>query len=216
MGQELGSPAKEIFEAATQRLISERYNRRVMSNLIRPHYVEFMVAAILGDEWELVSGDWSGWDLVNKQGARIEVKQSAALQTWTGRVSLEGRTTPGTFDIARRKGYWVEGGAQHIPFDGRTADLFVFAWHPITDPSYADHRDVRQWRFFVVREDELPMQKTVRLSIIQRRWNAVGYLQLPNEIASILEGIATLKCQAVLKDPHPAATAAASAASSPE
>jgi hypothetical protein len=148
-----------------------------------------MVAAILGDEWELVSGDWSGWDLVNKQGARIEVKQSAALQTWTGRVSLEGRTTPGTFDIAR---------------------------HQITDPSYADHRDVRQWRFFVVREDELPMQKTVRLSIIERRWNAVGFRQLPNEIASILAGIGTLKCHAVLKDPHPAATAAASAASSPE
>jgi hypothetical protein len=36
----------------------------------------------------------------SKDGARLKVKPSAARQTWTGRASLQGRATRGSFDIA--------------------------------------------------------------------------------------------------------------------
>jgi hypothetical protein len=35
----------------------------------------------LGGDGPLVSADWSGWDLQHKDGARLEVKPSAARQT---------------------------------------------------------------------------------------------------------------------------------------
>lgn len=56
---------------------------------MRPVYVEFMIAVILGEGWRLVSADWAGWDLENAQGARVEVKQSAARQTWTDRAPAD-------------------------------------------------------------------------------------------------------------------------------
>ncbi len=34
----------------------------------------------LGDEWKLVSANWSGWDIESRDGIRVEVKQSAARQ----------------------------------------------------------------------------------------------------------------------------------------
>jgi hypothetical protein len=79
----------------------------------------------------------------SKDGARLEAKPSAARQTWTGRAGLEGRATCGSFDIGERKGYWVEGDKQHVAWEGRLADLFVFAWHPVIDPARVDHRDPR-------------------------------------------------------------------------
>ena len=63
LGQELGEPARTVFAAAVVFLgKSERYDQRIMNNLIRPDYVEFMVAAALKGGWNIVSADWSGWD----------------------------------------------------------------------------------------------------------------------------------------------------------
>jgi hypothetical protein len=118
--------------------------------------------------------------LQHKDGARLEVKPSAARQTWTGRASLQGRATRGSFDIGGRKGCWIEGGKEHVAWEGRPADLFVFAWHPVIDPARVDHRDPRPWLFFVVPEPALPVrQKRLGLALIGRRWPAVGFADLP-------------------------------------
>jgi hypothetical protein len=162
--------AKAILDQATRRLIQERYDQPVMSNLVRPDHVEFLISVALGGDWPLVSADGSGWDLQHKDGARLEVKPSAAQQTWTGRASLEGRATRGSFDVGGRKGCWVEGGKQHVAWEGRPADLFVFAWHPVIDPARVDQRDPRPWLFFVVPEPALPVpQKRLGLALIERR-----------------------------------------------
>jgi hypothetical protein len=108
--------------------------------------------------------------LQHKDGARLEVKPSAARQTWTGRASLQGRATRGSFDIGGRKGCWIEGGKEHVAWEGRPADLFVFAWHPVIDPARVDHCDPRPWLSFVVPEPALPVrQKRLGLTLIERR-----------------------------------------------
>ena len=38
----------------------------------------------------------------------------------------------------------------------RFADLYVFAWHPVTDAALVDHRTTEQWDFFVLRTTVLP------------------------------------------------------------
>lgn len=56
----------------------------LISNIYRGLVAEIMVGAALGCEWQLCSGDWRGWDFEHTAGLRLEVKQSAARQTWTG------------------------------------------------------------------------------------------------------------------------------------
>ena len=83
-------------------------------------------------------------------------------------------TTRGSFDIAPRTGYWSDGGSKWVEQPGRPADIYIFAWHPVTEEQTADHRDPDQWEFYVVPEAELPpRQKTIALSRLSKHWAPV-------------------------------------------
>ena len=79
--------SNEIHQSVV-RVLSERYAPPLIDNSDRGKYVEAMVAEILGAEWELTSkmsghSAWSMWDIEHRTtGKKIEVKQSAACQTW--------------------------------------------------------------------------------------------------------------------------------------
>jgi hypothetical protein len=128
----------------------------VVSNIYRGLIAEIIVSAALAPEWSLCSGDWRGWDFEHSSGSRLEVKQSAARQTWTG----QRPATKPIFDIRVRSGYFE--GADWIADPRRFAEIYVFAHHPVIDAS-ADHRDARQWRFYVVAASRLPEAKTISL-----------------------------------------------------
>lgn len=119
------------------------YGRPLIENSYRGLIAEIIVGEALGPQWRLCSGDWGGWDLEHMTGCRLEVKQSAALQTWTA----PKKPAPPTFDIREQTGYYE--GAAWIPQIGRQAHIYVFAYHPIQDES-ADHRDPRQWCFYIL------------------------------------------------------------------
>ena len=160
-------------------LIRDLFDARIMGNLYRPHYIERMVAIGLGEGFKLVSADWAGWDIEGPKGLRIEVKQSAARQTWTNRPSLAGKPTTRSFDIASRKGYYSDGGSEWVPKPGRHAHIYILAWHPIADETEADHRDPAQWLFFIVPAKQLPQdQKTISRTVVEKRWSAVRFEQL--------------------------------------
>ena len=160
-------------------LIRDLFDVPIMGNLYRPHYVERMVAIGLGEGFKLVSADWAGWDIEGPKGLRIEVKQSAARQTWTDRPSLAGKPTTGSFDIAPRKGYYSDGGSEWVPKPGRHAHIYILAWHPIADETEADHREPAQWLFFIVPANQLPQdQKTISRTVVEKRWSAVRFEQL--------------------------------------
>ena len=59
----------------------------------------------------------------------------------------------------------------------RFADIYIFAHHPITDES-ADHRDPRQWRFYLVSADCLPPEKTISLKKITALTDGVPWADL--------------------------------------
>jgi len=169
---------KEIFA----NLIGTLFDVPIMGNLYRPHYVERMIAIALGESFVLMSADWAGWDIEHRDGVRIEVKQSAALQTWTNRPSHAGRPYSGSFDIEPRKGYWADGN-KWVNEPGRQAHIYIFAWHSITDPAIADHRDASQWRFFVVLERDLPQgQKTISRTVVEKKWPSVTFDKLCNAV----------------------------------
>ena len=161
-----------VAEKILKDLTDGFFNQRVMSNLIRPHYVERLVVHCLGDPWHHVGGEWAGWDIENRHTlARLEVKQSAARQTWTDGPSRKGLPTRPIFDIAERTGYFTNGGAVWVKSAGRPADLYVFAWHAGFLPEVdVDHRSPDQWEFYILPEAELPQNgKSIGLESIKKR-----------------------------------------------
>jgi hypothetical protein len=141
-------------------LLMEGIDRPVIQNAVRSMYVEYQVAVLLGDEWSLVGTDWGGWDFQSRSGIRLELKQSAAKQSW-----VQKGPSRGVFDIAERTGRYV--GADWIAGRGRFADLYIFAWHDRWDET-ADQRDESQWTYFVIPTSQLPTQRTIGVAVVRK------------------------------------------------
>ena len=153
------------------RLAAKLFDQRLIQNQFRSLFIEMMLEPFLAASgWRYVGDNWGGWDFERGE-QRLEVKQSAAHQTW---APLNKTPFRGTFDIAARTGYWADGGSRWVSSPGiRFAGVYVFAWNPI----YGDqtgHRNSAQWQFFVVRAHQLPLgQRTIALSRIRTLTNAV-------------------------------------------
>jgi len=141
----------------------------------------------LEPEWEHCGGDWAAFDLVHcATGLRMQVKQSAARQSWHG-PNFNSDTAPPPrprFSIAAKTGRWE--GATWIAEPGRNADLFVFAWHGLTDAS-ADHRDPSQWLFYVVAEVALPASASLSLQAVSRLAEPAAYAELHEAVRAVAD-----------------------------
>ena len=145
-------------------MLRQRYDGPIMNNVCRGDYVECMIGFALGGDWRLTwmdGWDWAAWDCEHRRsGARLEVKQAAARQTWDKGRTRRQRTP--AFDIAPRSGFWTREGVW-IDSPSRLADIYVFAWHG-RDDDRANHTDPGQWLFFAVAERDLPKnQKSIGL-----------------------------------------------------
>jgi hypothetical protein len=184
---------EQLSEKVSEEIAAELFGAKILSNLTRPIFVERMLRHLLVGDWKHVGGDWAGWDLERGDGARIEVKQSSALQTWHDETSSP---TPGKFDVRQRDGYFV--GSVWVPTPCRPADVYVFAWHGVADRAVADHRNASQWKFYVVPERLLPTQKSLSLSRVISAFNAAedDYLTVGDRVHLVLTEIETFKAQA--------------------
>jgi hypothetical protein len=148
------------------RLATRLFDQRLIQNQYRSAYVEAMIEPYLqSDGWRYVGDDWRGWDFERGKRLedRLEVKQSAAHQTWS---ETDNVRTRGIFDIAARTGYF--SGSKFTPISGRCAGTYVFAWNPVYGAD-TDHRDPDQWEFYVVSAAVLPEgQRTIGMSKIRR------------------------------------------------
>jgi hypothetical protein len=154
-------------EEIAARAASVAFGKPLVMNVLRAIIIETIVDAALGAGWKWCSGDYNGWDFEHTDRTRLEVKQSAALQSWP-----TTKESAAIFDIAPRAGYWVDG-IRWVKETARHAHIYVFARHPVTDIARADHRDPSQWDFYVVPSSKLPSstllrksQRTIRLASI--------------------------------------------------
>ena len=180
-------------------MLMHRFDRCVINNVYRADYIECLVALTLGPAWWITwarGWDWAPWDCQHPSGARLEVKQAAARQSWD-REACARRRAP-RFDIAPRTGYWTEDESRWISCPGRPADIYVFAWHGERRDGYADHRDANQWLFFVVAEQDLPNnRKRIGLAGLESvvspcgvddlKQAVEGALPAPGELKAMLE-----------------------------
>lgn len=171
-----------LKDRITPRLMKRLYTGPLLQNDARGAYVEEMIALALEPEWFFASSDWSGWDFDNGDKVRIQVKQSAARQSWAGNPYA------GQFSIKAVTGYW-EDGTRWVPCPGRAADLYVFAWHPVADER-ADHTDPSQWRFYLSLERQLSEgQKTIAPSTLERLTTRIGYEELRAAVEQLVAAL---------------------------
>ena len=166
-------------EEIITRLMSRHFSSRIIQNDFRGIVLEEIVAAALEPDWTLCSEAWSGWDFVNQAGLRLQVKNSAARQSW------EGAPSSGSFKIGAAKGYY-RGGTDWVAKPGRHAEVYILSWHPRTDEA-TDHRNPDQWIFYVINVRDLPEQTTIALSRLERQWPAVGYSELRKAVDAAVE-----------------------------
>jgi hypothetical protein len=170
-------------QSILRRLTSRLYGSSIIRNDVRGELVEEIVAVALEPEWRLCSTDWASCDLIHsnrKYG--IQVKQSAARQTWHKENAKPARPC---FSIKEKTGRW-ENGETWVSERSRNADIFVFAWHPFVSIE-ADHRDPRQWEFFVVLEKVLPPQSSISLSRVRHMTPPVSIADLATRVNSLAE-----------------------------
>lgn len=174
-------------QLVTQRLVDRVYNQPLIGNVERGAYVECLIELALSElrpPWSLSDNTWASWDLWQEEShARIEVKQSAALQTWNAPNDAPSAGASPTFDIAPRSGYWGADGWISSEPPQRPADLYVIAWHAETDPNIADQRLPGQWQFYVVPEHRLPpAQKSISLRPLSRLVEPCGFDELAETV----------------------------------
>lgn len=164
----------EVITKVTQ----AAFGKPLVTNVLRGQIAEAIVALALEPEWDWCSADYSGWDFERGDGLRLEVKQSAARQSWD-----TTKPSKAIFDVAARTGHW-ESGTEWIARVGRSAHLYIFAHHGIYE-DHADHRDPSQWDFYVVATSALPDIKQISLGTIKAIAAAVSIDELAAAVRSI-------------------------------
>lgn len=154
------------------------FGKKLITNVFRGYVTEAIVASALEPDWTWCSADYASCDFERADGMRLEVKQSAVLQSWSPEPP---KRITGSFDVAARQGYW--DGPAWVPEPGRRAHIYVLAHHIITDES-ADHRDPSQWRFYVVRSVDLPPIKTISIGSLQRLTSPCSFDELRDQVAA--------------------------------
>lgn len=138
-------------------MAQEAFGTRLMENSMRGIWCEYMIAEAIGPQCRPVSAGWHAWDLeVGDAGAgfperiRIQVKNSARLQTWNVR---SGKSSDCKFDLKYRKrpaGFEQTNPGMACEETGFLCDLFILCLHDCEDWRTADQTDPFQWKFYLL------------------------------------------------------------------
>ncbi len=185
-----------VHHRVVERLLERLYNRRIIDNVDRGVYLQYMIELALQQQdpaWECMTG-WAMWDLEHKSsGSRIEVKQSSTLQTWSS-ASAVGKSAP-RFSVNPTTWFW--NNENPTPLETapqRWADLYIFAYHPEYDEDVADHRLPDQWEFYLLPEQELPpSQKSIGLNPVRIKGQSCSFGALAVEVTRLIAELPRLK-----------------------
>jgi hypothetical protein len=136
----------------------------LLGNALRGRFAEYIVACALGiNQGNRV--EWDAVDLRTPEGALLEVKSAAYLQSW-----LQKDYSAISFDI-RPTLWWNAATATSSEVRARPADVYVFCLLHHKDKSTVDPLNLSQWTFYVldaiVLDEKLPTQKRISLSTLK-------------------------------------------------
>ena len=131
------------------------------SNAIRGVLAEYIVACELGIETR-TRLEWDAYDLITKNGVKLEIKSASYLQTWK-----QSKISDISFKISPTKG-WDASTNEYSTETKRQADVYIFCLLKHQDKATLEPMDFDQWVFYLLPtatlNEKMPTQKTVRLS----------------------------------------------------
>jgi len=151
----------------------------LLGNALRGILAEFIVASAIG-VLDSPREEWDAYDLMTKDGLKIEVKSSAYLQSWKqkelSKISFGIQPTVVWTDNNTR--------SQHSK---RQADVYVFCLLAHKDKATVNPLDLSQWEFYVldtkVLNDKNPLQKKITLpSLLRLNPVKVDYIKLSEKL----------------------------------
>jgi hypothetical protein len=132
----------------------------LLGNALRGVLAEFIVASTI-DVLDFPREEWDAYDLITKDGLKIEVKSSAYLQSWK-----QKELSKISFGIQPTK-VWEKSDKRSTE-SKRQADVYVFCLLAHKDKTTINPLDLSQWEFYIletkVLNDKVPLQKTITLS----------------------------------------------------
>lgn len=144
-------------QSIKSRFFREAFDKPLLDNTMRGLWCEFMIAEALGPECRAVGFGWHPWDLqigpdsgTLPERIRIQVKNSAALQSWN---ATSGKLSRSSYNIGwRRRPAYFDRDFPDVPCEetGFLCDLFILCHHPAQAVETADHRAPEQWQFYLL------------------------------------------------------------------
>lgn len=132
----------------------------LVGNTERGKLAEYIVAMALNIT-QGVSVSWNKYDLLSKEGIRIEVKTSAYLQSWN-----QQSLSKISFGIQPTYG-WNSITNEYDTEKKRQSDVYVFCVLNHKDQATLNPLDISQWEFYVLSTATLnnvaPTKKTISL-----------------------------------------------------
>jgi len=133
----------------------------ILGNTLRGVLAEFIVMKDLGIK-NPVRSEWDAYDLITKNGTKIEVKSSAYLQSWK-----QTKLSNISFGISPTMG-WDSENNEYFPEIKRQSDFYVFCLLHHKDKNTVDPTNLNQWKFYVlptkVLNEKTPNQKNINLN----------------------------------------------------
>lgn len=154
-----------------------------LDNTLRAIIGEFIVLKAV--EAEAVHRlNWDGYDVLMRDGTKVEVKVSGYVQSWE-----QNHSSTLSFDI-RKKDPWIAKENRYLGCQCRFADIWVFAIHHEKDRERANPFDTDQWGFLVTSARWLDAvfgdQKSARASVLrQKGLRPVGFGELAAAIDDV-------------------------------
>ena len=142
------------------------------SNTIRGILAEYIVACAL----KIDTGtrlEWNAYDLMTKNGVKLEIKSASYLQTWR-----QPKLSNISFDIAPTKG-WNASTNEYNNEIKRQADIYIFCLLKHQYKLTLNPLDLDQWTFYLLPTSILNDKK-----LIQQKISLSALLKLnPVEVA---------------------------------
>jgi hypothetical protein len=152
----------------------------LLSNATRGRLAEFIVASALDVDLIGSRDEWDAYDLLTKEGVKIEVKSSAYVQSWM-------QKSPSKISFGIKKSHcWDEEMTKRVTIAIRSADIYVFCVLHHDRKETCDPLNLDHWEFYVVNTEELNRragnQTTISLNSLRRLTTSVTYLSLKEEV----------------------------------
>lgn len=126
---------------------------------------EFIVAKAIKSSTQ-VREEWDSYDLISKEGIKVEVKSSAYIQSWE-----QSKPSSISFDI-RPTFAWHAETNKRGDLQKRHSDVYIFCVYAHLEQETANALNLSHWDFYVLPTDVLnelcPTQKSIALSSLLR------------------------------------------------